>query len=635
MKRLALFALSFVFASAAAAAIPPWVREAIPQTLPESTKKADAVVLLDDTHLIVQGAGEIAMRYRRVVRVQTSAGREHAYAAVHYDADTKLSYLRGWSIDANGNEYEVKERDAVETAAFDGEVFSDSKVKVLRIPGGDPGTIFAYEYQRRERPFLLQSVWHFQENIPVLRARLQLSLPDLWTYDARWANYKPVESVNATWDLRDIPAVDYEPRMPSYSTLAGRVGVIFIPPGTDNGSAQRSWNDLANWYAGLASSRLAPTAELQAKVRELAKSPAKEASIRALARFAQKDVRYVAIEIGIGGYQPHAAGDVFRNRYGDCKDKATLLKAMLKEIGIESHYVLVHTTRGHVDPQLPLLASFNHVILAIASPEKTHATIEHPSLGKLVLFDPTSTTTPYGYLPSYLQESRGLLVTASGGQLIPLGSHAPDANQLRRKATLALDQNGTLTGTVEEVRTGWIASEMRASLQSMNATDRIHLIERNIGGHLTNYSATGIAIENLEDAETDLVIRYGLTAKGYAKSVADMLLVRPRVLGQKPEAIVDLSERKFGYVTEGPSLQTDEVEIAVAPVFRMDELPAPIAVSTPLVDYASVSEFKDGVLRYKRKYALNTFFVPRESLPELNKSFSRILADERASAVFK
>ncbi len=637
MTRVLAFALAIAGSCAAYAAVPAWVKAAIPATMPESAKSAKAVVLLDETVLTVAAAGDITTRYRRVVRVQSDAGRDYAYASVYFDNDTKLTSFRGWAIDAKGNEYEVKEKDAVETSPFDGELYSDSRAKYLRIPSGEPGSTIAYEYSQRKRPYLLQSVWHFQEDIPVLNARLQLALPTGWTYDARWANFKPVESANAVWDLRDIPAIDFEPRMPSYASLAGRVGLIFIPPAlsAEAGSAQRSWNDLAKWYWGLASPRLAATPEIQTKVREVAKAGASPESIRALARFAQKDVRYVAIEVGIGGYQPHAAGDVFRNKYGDCKDKATLLKTMLKEIGVDSHYVLVHTTRGVVDPQVPTLGSFNHVILAIAAPEKAHATIDHPKLGKLLLFDPTSTTTPYGYLPSYLQDGRGLLVTPAGGELIAMPAHAADANQLRRKAALALDAEGTLSGKIEEIRTGRIAAEMRSALQAMNTNERVRYVESVLSAHLTNYSASGIAIENVDDAETDLIIRYGITAKGYARKVADMLLVRPRVLGQKPETIVDMAERDYGYVTEGPSVQTDEVEIAIAPSFKLDELPAAVTVTTPAVAYSSQSEFKDGVLRYKRRYALQTYFVAKESLPELNKTFTKILADERASAVFK
>ena len=270
-------------------------------------------------------------------------------------------------------------------------------------------------------------------------------------------NYAPVEpSAGPAWELRNVPAIADEPRMPEDGAVAGRMGVHW--------NSSRSWSDVATWYHGLAAPRLAPTPPVQAKARELTANAADP--IRALARFAQRDVRYVAVEIGIGGYQPHAAGEIFTNRFGDCKDKATLLRAMLKEVGVESYYVLVHTTRGMVDPTFPSVHAFNHVISAIRIPRERakglDGVIEHPRLGTLLLFDPTSTTTPFGQLPQYLQASRGLLVTESGGELIDLPAHAPESSALRRTAKLELDGDGTLRGSVEEVRTGTIASDMRA-----------------------------------------------------------------------------------------------------------------------------------------------------------------------------
>jgi hypothetical protein len=420
--------------------------------------------------------------------------------------------------------------------------------------------------------------------------------------------------------------------MPAGYTVAGQVGLHFLPPG----SAERQWSDIAKWFADLASSRTQPTPQLQAKVRELTASGDK---LRARAKFAQRDVRYVAVEIGIGGYQPHAAGEVFTNRYGDCKDKATLLRTMLREVGVDALFVIVNTTRGSVDPGYASIGSFNHVISAIPvtadEAKGLQAVVDHPKLGKLLLFDPTSTTTPFGLLPSYLQGSKGLLVTTGGGELIDMPAHAPDANQLRRTAKLQLDESGTLSGTVEEVRTGHIAAAMRGSLQSMSASERVRSIESALASHLASYTVTDVAFQHIDDPEHDLVIRYRLSAPHYARKVADMLLVRPRVLGQKAETIVDLATRKYGYVTDGPSVHTDDIEIAVAPAIRLDELPAKVELATPLVQYTAASKFENGLLRYQRRYALNTFSVPKESLPELTKSFARIMADERASAVFK
>jgi hypothetical protein len=114
-----------------------------------------------------------------------------------------------------------------------------------------------------------------------------------------------------------------------------------------------------------------------------------------------------------------------------------------------------------------------------------------------------------------------------------------------------------------------------------------------------------------------------------------MVLVRPRVLGAKGESAIATADRRHGYVTDGPSLQTDEVEIAVAPPLALDELPKAVTVTTPHVQYASSSNFEQGVLRYKRSYAMKTWSVERDAIPALNEAFAKIAADERASAVFK
>src|SRR5437764_506788 len=82
-------------------------------------------------------------------------------------------------------------------------------------------------------------------------------------------------------------------------------------------------------------------------------------------RFLPSDIRYVAISLGIGGWQPHPAADVFLHRYGDCKDKASLMHAMLREIGVDSYLVLINTERGSVTRDSPAHNGFNHVVLAI------------------------------------------------------------------------------------------------------------------------------------------------------------------------------------------------------------------------------------------------------------------------------
>ena len=191
-------------------------------------------------------------------------------------------------------------------------------------------------------------------------------------------------------------------------------------------------------------------------------------------------------------------------------------------------------------------------------------------------------------------------------------------------------------GDVREVRTGLVAAEMRSYLSSLkNDTERKQYVERRFARHLTQSSVSDLVIENLDDIDKELVFRCNLNANGYSKRAAGMLLVRPRVFGQKSEGTIDLKERKFGYVTQGPSLETDDFEIAVPAGLKPDELPSKVTISTSAVSYNSESKFEHDVLHYTRQYKVQTFGVPLAGLAELNKAFSQISADERSSAVFK
>jgi hypothetical protein len=119
--------------------------------------------------------------------------------------------------------------------------------------------------------------------------------------------------------------------------------VSFYPPGGPTLNGFANWEHMGRWYQGLTNGRFDSSPEIKQKVNTLTSSdPSQLAKMRALAQFVQRDIRYVAIELGIGGWQPHPATEVFAHRYGDCKDKATLMATMLREIGIDSYHVSIN-----------------------------------------------------------------------------------------------------------------------------------------------------------------------------------------------------------------------------------------------------------------------------------------------------
>ena len=130
-------------------------------------------------------------------------------------------------------------------------------------------------------------------------------------------------------------------------------------------------------------------------------------------------------------------------------------------------------------------------------------------------------------------------------------------------------------------------------------------------------------------------MRYKVAVPGYAKKNSDLWLVRPRVVGRKAERVLDLKERKYGYESSGPSLDVDDIDIVLPRSLVPDEIPPPMKAAGASVRYSSESSIVDGHLRYHREYRVERIVVPREQLADLNKVFSQILSDERASVVLK
>jgi len=545
-----LATLALVVAAPARADVPPWMRSAASAPTPKYSDQTKAVLLYDETTIVVKDAGEVHSIHRRVYRILRPAGRDRGIFDVWFDKDTKILSMRAWSLPAGGGkEYEVKEKDAVEMQLSDGELYSDTRHRVIRIPAAEPGATVAYEYEQRERPYILQDIWWFQSPDPVRQSRFILQLPPGWRYKAAWIHHDtvvPQEDGNNQlhWDLADVSAIEEEPEMPPAESIEGRMVVNYFPPGGATGNSMDTWQDVGKWYAGLAVDRRISSPEIKQKVVDLTSGSTDTLSkLIALTSFVQKDVRYVAIEVGIGGYQPHPAASVFSNRYGDCKDKATLLAAMLHELGIDPFYVLVNTRRGVIAPEYPPGLNFDHVILAIPLPADLPTTalfavVSHPRYGKLLLFDPTSTLTPLGYLPSVEQANYGMLAAVDGGELIRMPLLSPTVNRLWRTAHLTVAANGSIAGTVDEVRMGDPAEETRARLLAEQGSDRAKVIESFLGPFMDGFTLTKANVQNLDVYDKSFILSYQFAAPSYAQTAGDLLILRPRILGgeRQPDA---------------------------------------------------------------------------------------------------
>src|SRR2546425_1835568 len=145
---------------------PQWMHAVANAALPQHDEKTSAVLLYSEDLLSVQSNGKVKKVERRVYKILRPDGRRYGTFRADFDAETKINNIHGWCIPAQGKDYEVKEKDAIETAllgVLNGELMTDLKSKILTIPAADPGNVVGYEIEQELRPYVMQDIWSVQK----------------------------------------------------------------------------------------------------------------------------------------------------------------------------------------------------------------------------------------------------------------------------------------------------------------------------------------------------------------------------------------------------------------------------------------------------------------------------------------
>jgi len=227
--------VSFVPRAAAGGDAPQWMHAVAGVPLPAYDEKTDAVLLYSDTSVTGLSADKVRKHVREAYKILRPEGRGHGTVEVNFNRSRKINSLHGWCIPAQGKDYEVKDKDAVDVSPSTegGELVSDVKFRLLRIPAPDPGNIIGYEYEVEEQPFWLQDTWYFQEADPVRESHYSLQLPPGWVFKASWLSHeevKPDERGGALqWAVSEVKGIRHEPEMPPWRGVAGQMIVSFFP----------------------------------------------------------------------------------------------------------------------------------------------------------------------------------------------------------------------------------------------------------------------------------------------------------------------------------------------------------------------------------------------------------------------
>ncbi|MGD1090198.1 MAG: DUF3857 domain-containing protein, partial [Verrucomicrobiota bacterium] len=513
--------------------IPDWGLEAAKTKTPDYAKDSPAVILFDEYVETVDGQGRAVEREREAIRILKPQGRGNT-CEVNYDVDEKVNYFRVWTIAADEKQYPAKETDFVEQGDTDVPIMlSTRKYRVAHPPAADVGATILCESEELLESYSQEKIWQVQSGIPIVFQALEVDLPAGRAHTESWHGHEPVKPVEIApnhwrWELKDMPALILRdvPSGPEWLALAARVSIQWGDAAVDGKDNQ--WRALGKWVTTLESDRPNPSPEITAQVQSLiAGAPDFYTRLSRITDSIQKNIRYFIVARGIGGLQANHAADIYRNKYGDCKDKTTLLISMLQVAGIHAFYVPVDDRRGIIDPDFPSLIG-NHMITAIEIP----ADVQDPRLQAIVkakdgkrylIFDPTNERIPVGNLPSYEQGTYAILAAGDSSQIIALPVLPPEANPNERKGSFTLAADGTLTGSVDAIRSGSGGGELRNILKMADEKERREGFETAVASDVPGAALDSLQFVQPSELDKPIEVHYKLTAAHYAHQAGTLL----------------------------------------------------------------------------------------------------------------
>jgi hypothetical protein len=634
---------------------PQWALDAAKTPTPANVGDASAVILLDDYLITVDEQNHAVERERYAVRILKPQGREYSHCEAEYDADEKLDYFHSWTIAADGRQFQAMDTDFTDVGAYgDADMQATERFRLLKPPGSDPGAVVTCETESHLRPYMSSQDWWIQDSIPTVDEALELALPPGGHYADSWGHYTPIKPIETAdnhlrWEIRDVPALDLESlhATPPWMALAARMTVMWGDEAVKG--VENQWRALGQWEDQLEAHRPDPTPEITAKAQDLAAgAPDLYTKLSHITSYIQNNIRYFVISKGIGGWQAHYAGDIYRNRYGDCKDKTTLLISMLQAVGIRAHYVVVAAgpLRRAIDPEAPSLVS-NHVITAIELPDgendpRLQARVKAANGKTLLIFDPTDEETPLGLIRGELQGAYGNLADGSDSQILQMPVLPPQTASLSRKGSFVLAADGTLTGDVTDVFTGVDAANERGLLKEADAKEVHDKLEQGLSSDLPSVDFKGYEFHKTDALDQPVTLDLHVSDSSYAHAAGPLLLLRPRVVGSDAFAIPEVMENKarkypieIGHPGDHPGHWRDSFDITLPPGYIVDETPDPVDVDTDFASYHSATTAKGNVLHYERDYVVRQVEIPPEKAADFRKLESAILFDEKGAAVLK
>jgi tetratricopeptide (TPR) repeat protein len=583
--------------------------------------QAGAIVLYCDETVEINSDNTLVSELHYVIKILNERGKKYAEVEFGYDSTfDKVELLYAHTIKPDGEVVSVGQKHIRDVSRYlNYPLYSNARVMIISMPEVTEGAIIEYKIRKyrsklvNEKDFF--TTYFLQESEPILRAKFSVSLPrdrKLHTrvineeFNYTNANLRPRIRQEGNrrifiWEFSDVPEIIPEPKMPAKIEIDPMIIL----------STADSWDQIYQWWWNLAKDKISTNDQMKKLVAKLIKDKGTQREkAGAIYHWCAQQIRYVGIEYGQAGHEPHNAIEIFQNKYGDCKDQAILLISMLAQAGIEAYPVLL-LTEGRFDlrQDFPILF-FNHCIAA--------ANIE----GELVFMDPTGETVSFGDLPRGDQDREVLVFFKDGWKILKTPLFRPEHNKTLSRMTVTINDDESILAQRDIFTFGFFDQAQRWWLKYTKPilyeeTLKKKANEISPGARLIDYE-----IKNAGDMAKPIRLSYKFSGSEYLIKAGEA-----RVIGQLGNMDLDIvAKDKRRYDIDFGALEDREriIDIVLPVNFRVKYLPEPVEYDTKWIRFINRYEYKNNTIHFLQRRVVKNPIVKKEEYLEFKQLLEEI-----------
>lgn len=594
-------------------------------------KGEDAVVLADVTSVRVQATGLSSTFHQLAVKLfsQRAVDSYRELPIVYSPDRQEVKVLRARITRADGSVQEsYGDQDRHINEPWTG-MYYDARARVLSFPQLAPGDVLELQWRIEDTALdnLLSDYWGDVDVVQSMHKKLRYQYvvdmppgrPLFWNKAGLppWvsASQAPAPDGRALWrfEAKNVPRVVPEPNMPGWAEVSATLHL----------STYQTWEQVGRYWWGLVREQLTPNDELKRTVDKVLNGiDRKDTSkvVSAIYSFVVTNTRYVALEFGIHGFKPYRVDRVLARRFGDCKDKASLIVAMLKLAGVDARLVLLRMRHlGRLGPEPASLAAFNHAIAWV------------PSLQ--LWLDGTAEFHGPRELPSSDRVANVLVVEPDGNSTFTTTPEAKaDENLTALTLDVTLRPDGSAEATGESSVVGQAAPELRRAFQTV--ATRKNVFEQGWAQTLPGLTVHEVNVTDTARLDQPLKVSFRLSTPRYAEAASTSLRFFPFGAGRAfTQVLAPLAERKSEALFAGVWANTFVFRYALPPGYVPDALPPDFEERSPFGRAKLTAAVEDGRLIVRGEVALETARITPKEYPafrgwlaKVDQAFSRKLS---------